>query len=107
MAESTSKTAIDICWSIKPGHSHKQLHNVLIANAKAQTKALTSREQGDENFNVVTVLTLEILDAKTLGSLMALYEHKTVMLAFLFGLNAFDQPGVELGKKLAREILGS
>lgn len=107
LREGTSKTAIDICWSIKPGHSHKQLHNVLIANAKAQTKALTSREQGDENFNVVTVLTLEILDAKTLGSLMALYEHKTVMLAFLFGLNAFDQPGVELGKKLAREILGS
>jgi glucose-6-phosphate isomerase len=34
---------------------------------------------------------------------MALYEHKTTMLATLLGLNAFDQPGVELGKTLARQ----
>ena len=34
---------------------------------------------------------------------MAMYEHKTTMLGTLFGINAFDQPGVELGKKLANE----
>lgn len=32
---------------------------------------------------------------------MALYEHKTTMLASLFDVNAFDQPGVEYGKKLS------
>lgn len=106
LREGTSKTAIDICWCIKPGHKHENLHRVLIANAQAQTKALVTREPEDKNFNVVSVLTINELNAKTLGSLMALYEHKTVMLACLFGLNPFDQPGVELGKKLAREILG-
>ena len=35
---------------------------------------------------------------------MALYEHKTTMLATLYGLNAFDQPAVEYGKRLCREL---
>ena len=34
---------------------------------------------------------------------MAMYEHKTTMLGTLLGINAFDQPGVELGKKLAKK----
>ncbi len=36
---------------------------------------------------------------------MAMYEHKTTMLGNLFGINPFDQPGVELGKRLARDIM--
>jgi glucose-6-phosphate isomerase len=35
---------------------------------------------------------------------MALYEHRTFCLGVLYGLNSFDQPGVELGKKLAIPI---
>jgi glucose-6-phosphate isomerase len=46
------------------------------------------------------------LTPTTLGSLLALYEHKTTMLATLLGINAFDQPGVELGKLLARQHEG-
>ena len=33
---------------------------------------------------------------------MAMYEHKTTMLGTLFGINPFDQPGVELGKRLSK-----
>ena len=40
---------------------------------------------------------------RTLGALMAMYEHKITLLGTLFGLNPFDQPGVEFGKQLSRE----
>ena len=52
---------------------------------------------------MVSTVSIEELTPETLGALMAMYEHKTTMLGTLFGINAFDQPGVELGKKLANE----
>jgi glucose-6-phosphate isomerase len=45
------------------------------------------------------------LDAYTLGQLVALYEHKVAVLGALWGINPFDQWGVELGKQLAGAIL--
>jgi glucose-6-phosphate isomerase len=47
------------------------------------------------------------LDAYHLGALMALYEHRTFCLGLLYGINSFDQPGVELGKKLAAPIVSA
>jgi len=44
------------------------------------------------------------LDAESLGALLAFYEHQTFVLSILFGVNAFDQFGVELGKKLANAL---
>jgi glucose-6-phosphate isomerase len=41
------------------------------------------------------------LDPRHFGALIALYEHKTACLGWLWGLNPFDQWGVELGKRLA------
>ncbi|MFM7415724.1 MAG: glucose-6-phosphate isomerase, partial [Alphaproteobacteria bacterium] len=52
----------------------------------------------------VTML-LPQLDAFTLGQLVALYEHKVAVLGALWGINPFDQWGVELGKQLASAIL--
>jgi glucose-6-phosphate isomerase len=52
-----------------------------------------------------TVLAFERLDARTLGSLIALYEHKVFTQSVLWGINAFDQWGVELGKKMCEEVL--
>ncbi|MGH6892841.1 MAG: glucose-6-phosphate isomerase [Dongiaceae bacterium] len=46
------------------------------------------------------------LDPYNLGKLIALYEHKTFVLGILWGINSFDQWGVELGKQLANDILG-
>ncbi|HET6157788.1 MAG TPA: glucose-6-phosphate isomerase [Dongiaceae bacterium] len=45
------------------------------------------------------------LDPYHLGKLVALYEHKTFVLGILWGINSFDQWGVELGKQLANDIL--
>ena len=53
----------------------------------------------------VTVLLLDRLDAYCLGSLVALHEHRIFVEGVLYGLNSFDQPGVELGKTLAKTIL--
>lgn len=52
-----------------------------------------------------TTLLYRDLDACTLGMLLALYEHRTFVLAQVLGLNPFDQWGVELGKELARNIV--
>lgn len=103
LREGTAKNAIDVFWCEKPGHAHKELHRVLMANAKAQTEALVTRDPKSKYFNVVSTVSIEELTPETLGALMAMYEHKTTMLGTLFGINAFDQPGVELGKKLANE----
>ncbi|RCS24718.1 glucose-6-phosphate isomerase [Phyllobacterium salinisoli] len=47
----------------------------------------------------------DLLDPYALGRLVALYEHRVFVEAQLFGINAFDQWGVELGKELATELL--
>ena len=78
----------------------------MIANAKAQAEALVTRE-GSRWFNAVTTISIDELDAARLGALMALYEHKTTMLGTLYGINPFDQPGVEFGKKLSRKAESS
>jgi glucose-6-phosphate isomerase len=47
----------------------------------------------------------KILDPETLGSLVALYEHRVFVEAAIWDINAFDQWGVELGKELATGLL--
>ena len=48
---------------------------------------------------------MERLDPEALGALIALYEHKTFVEGVLWGINSFDQWGVELGKTLAARVL--
>jgi glucose-6-phosphate isomerase len=51
-----------------------------------------------------TFILAEAMDATALGAILAFYEHQTFALSLLFGINAFDQFGVELGKNLARKL---
>jgi glucose-6-phosphate isomerase len=51
-----------------------------------------------------TVCLFEKLDPATLGKLIALYEHKVLTQGVIWGINSFDQWGVELGKKLAEQL---
>jgi glucose-6-phosphate isomerase len=53
----------------------------------------------------VSIVAFERLDAKTLGRLVAMYEHKVFTQSVVWGINAFDQWGVELGKKMCEEVL--
>ena len=51
-----------------------------------------------------SILMFKSTDPETLGKLVALYEHKVFVQSVVWGINAFDQWGVELGKKLAESL---
>jgi glucose-6-phosphate isomerase len=78
-----------------------------LLNAFAQGAALMQGAASDDlqrdypgNRPSVTIL-LDRLDPRTLGALIAFYEHRTFANAVLLGVNPFDQFGVELGKEMA------
>ena len=50
---------------------------------------------------------MKALDPYNLGSLLALYEHKVYVQSVIWNINAFDQWGVELGKKMSRELFAA
>jgi len=52
-----------------------------------------------------TLILAERLDPRTLGSLVALYEHSVFTQGAIWGIDSFDQWGVELGKSLAQRII--
>ena len=85
-------------------------HRQLLLNAFAQGAALMQGRASDDpqrayggNRPSATIL-LDRLDARTLGALIAFYEHRTFANAMLLGINPFDQFGVELGKQMARQL---
>ena len=51
-----------------------------------------------------TTIVYRTLDPRTLGMLLAMYEHKVFTMGAVWGINSFDQWGVELGKQLARRV---
>jgi glucose-6-phosphate isomerase len=85
-------------------------HRLLLLNAFAQGAALMQGRHSDDaqrsypgNRPSATVL-LDKLDPRSLGALIAFYEHRTFANAVLLGINPFDQFGVELGKDIARQL---
>jgi glucose-6-phosphate isomerase len=85
-------------------------HRILLSNCLAQAQALAHGKDA-QNPNEVypgkrpsNLLLLPELNAFYLGALLALYENRTVTLGALWNINSFDQPGVELGKVLAKPI---
>ena len=91
--------------SLDPRH-----HQLLLANCFAQGAALMAGRADDDLARAyagdrpsATIL-LERLDPRSLGALIAFYEHRTFANAVLLGINPFDQFGVELGKDIARSL---
>jgi len=88
-------------------------HRQLLLNAFAQGAALMQGKASDDPQRAYpgnrpsTTILLERLDARTLGALIAFYEHRTFANAVLLGINPFDQFGVELGKQIARQLSDS
>ncbi|HCB77103.1 MAG TPA: glucose-6-phosphate isomerase [Sphingomonas bacterium] len=86
----------------------EQHHRQLLLNAFAQGAALMKgRDHADKaraypGDRPSSTLLLDTLDPRTLGALIAFYEHRTFVNAAILGINAFDQFGVELGKEMAR-----
>ena len=91
--------------SLSPAH-----HNGLLLNCFAQGAALMAGKKSDDSHRnyqgdrpSVTIL-LEELEARSLGALLAFYEHRTFVNAVLLNINPFDQFGVELGKQMANKL---
>ncbi|HXH00124.1 MAG TPA: glucose-6-phosphate isomerase [Sphingomicrobium sp.] len=91
--------------SMDPRH-----HQLLLGNCFAQGAALMAGKEHADAARAysgdrpsITIL-LDRLDARTLGVLLAFYEHRTFANAVLIGVNPFDQFGVELGKEMARKL---
>ena len=87
-----------------PAEHHRQL----LLNAFAQGAALMKGKQADDPARSYpgdrpsSTLLLDLLDARTLGALIAFYEHRVFVAGVLLGINSFDQFGVELGKEMAK-----
>jgi glucose-6-phosphate isomerase len=115
----------DFIGFVQPAHPEGAIgaqHDLLMANFFAQTEALAFGRTADEvaasgvpaaqvphrtfagNHPTNTILAHR-LDPFTLGSLVATYEHKVFTQGVIWGINSFDQWGVELGKALAQRIV--
>jgi glucose-6-phosphate isomerase len=88
------------------GYSREQAAAELAARKLAPDRIeLLARHKVHAGNRPVSIVAFEQLDARTLGSLVALYEHKVFTQSVIWGINAFDQWGVELGKKMCDEVL--
>ncbi len=128
--QGTSVVPVDFILAATPDHDRPEAHRILAAHAFAQAEALLRgrglaeveaemRAKGvseasiaavaphrvfDGNRPSITILSGR-LDAFALGRLIALYEHKVAVQGCIWGINSFDQWGVELGKALAAGLL--
>ncbi len=121
---------VDFIVAANSEYKNPAQHKTLLANFLAQTEALTSgksvveaseelRQQGMSEVDTAKLaphktypgnqpsnsIILERLDPRTLGSLIALYEHKVFVQGVIWQVCSFDQWGVELGKQLAGGLL--
>jgi glucose-6-phosphate isomerase len=97
--------------AVKSAHHSLEGHQtLLLANVLAQAQALLvgkSDSGGHRNFpgtRPSTVLLLDDLTPESLGALIALQEHRVFVSGTIWGINSFDQWGVELGKVLAKDV---
>jgi len=114
--QGTQPVAADFIACCRPHHRLRGHHDALLANFLAQTEALAFGTTGTdagrlppyrafEGNRPTTSILLDELTPRVLGALIALYEHKVFAQSVIWDINAFDQWGVELGKKLAGGIL--
>lgn len=103
---------VDFIAVAKPGVDDAgEAHQYLLANCLSQSLALMNGTPGETDPHKQVpgnrpsnTLLLAELNPYTLGSLIALYEHKVYVQSVIWGINAFDQWGVELGKKLSKTM---
>ncbi len=118
--QGTDIIPVDFIAVLKPNHNYLDHHKTLLANCFAQAEALMIGNQNSDKSNRIdrsdpysifvgnrpsNMIILDELNPKILGSLIALYEHKTFIQGSLWNINSFDQWGVEIGKKMTEKIL--
>lgn len=128
--QGTSFIPSDFILPLNAHHTFHEHHSMLASNCFGQTQALMkgrTYEQAMSELNNTTytpeeksdiathkvmsgnkpsnTILMEQITPKSLGSLIALYEHKTFVQGAIWNINSFDQWGVELGKQLGENIL--
>ena len=128
--QGTKMVPADFIVSMLTHSTHQKQHDIMFANTLAQTEALMRGRNYDETYadimasetethdiknrihhmvfdgnHPTNTLLIKKLTPRTLGMLLALYEHKIFVQGIIWNLNSFDQWGVELGKQLTKNIL--
>jgi glucose-6-phosphate isomerase len=120
--QGTKLVPCDLIGFLEPLSLLSDHHDLLMANLFAQAEALafgkTAAELAAEGVPIAQIpfrvaegnrptnmILAERLDPRTLGALVALYEHSTFTQGAIWGIDSFDQWGVELGKALANRIV--
>ncbi len=128
--QGTKMIPADFIVSIQAHFNFQKQHNIMFSNVLAQTEALMRGRTYEETYAYLTAagegppnlskrihhmvfegnhptntILIEKLSPRSLGMLIALYEHKIFVQGIVWNLNSFDQWGVELGKQLAKQIL--
>lgn len=127
--QGTARVALDFLAPVNASSPWQQQQNLTLANCLAQAQAFAFGQEEDQvradlsskglpeaevarliphkvhpGNRPSTLILFPRLGPKTLGRLVALYEHKVFTQSVIWGINAFDQWGVELGKKLAESL---
>ena len=112
--QGTQRLPVEFLLVKTPCHALTGHHTALLANGLAQAQALlqggiaTGRQlPGHQDFpgqHPSTTLVLDALTPSTFGALLALYKHRVFVAGVVWGINSFDQWGVELGKQLAQDL---
>ena len=108
--QGTDVTPLELIAIREASHDLDGHHAKLMANALAQAQALMLGKAdagGHKNFpgnRPSTFFILEKLTPEALGAFLAMYEHRVFTSGAVWGINSFDQWGVELGKVLAQDI---
>lgn len=109
--QGTNLVPIDFIASVAPGDTLDPAHHrILLTNCFAQGAALMAGDAGEDparhfpGDRPSATMLCDDLDAAALGALIAFHEHRTFANAVMLGINPFDQFGVELGKRMAKDI---
>jgi glucose-6-phosphate isomerase len=109
--QGTDPASCDFIVVARSMGARREHHEILLAHACAQSEALMEglatpqTHRACPGDRVSTTIVLPALDAWHLGALLACYEHKVFVQGVIWGINSFDQWGVELGKTIAGQIL--
>jgi glucose-6-phosphate isomerase len=127
--QGTRLIPVDFILELNPEKQDRNHHQHLLANCLAQSNALMVGKSHAEALQDLvdsgiehadaerlaghyvmpgnrpsTTIVMETLTPETLGALIALYEHKVYVQSVIWNINAFDQFGVELGKKIGKQV---
>ncbi|KAF1684836.1 glucose-6-phosphate isomerase [Pseudoxanthomonas broegbernensis] len=109
--QGTGIVPADFIGTVRNDDPYAQNHEALLSNLLAQTEALANGQPSDDPHRAYpggrpsTTILLDALTPQSLGALLAMYEHSVYVQSVVWGINAFDQFGVELGKQVASTLL--